>query len=156
MPIGLVEASPSRAIVAAHMAEVLSGCPFCNPAPSAIIAENALAVALNDAYPVSPGHALIIPRRHIASWFEASAGEREALMALVDDVKESLDRDRRPDGYNIGVNVGAAAGQTVMHLHLHLIPRFSGDVDDPTGGVRFVMPARANYRRPGFVPHAKE
>ncbi|HOG28874.1 MAG TPA: HIT family protein, partial [Vicinamibacterales bacterium] len=116
------------------MTEVLSGCPFCNPAPGAIIAGNALAVALSDAYPVSPGHALIVPRRHIASWFEVSAAEREALMALVDEVKERLDHDRRPDGYNIGMNVGAAAGQTVMHFHLHLIPRFAGDVDDPTGG----------------------
>ena len=138
------------------MAEAQSGCPFCNPAPGSTFAENALAVALFDAYPVSPGHALIVPRRHIASWFEASAAEREALMALVDEVKERLDRDRPPDGYNIGVNVGAAAGQTVMHLHLHLIPRFTGDVDDPAGGVRFVIPARGNYKRPGFVPHAKE
>ena len=137
------------------MADVLSGCPFCNPAAGATIAENELAVALKDAYPVSPGHALIVPRRHIGSWFDASPSEREALVALVDEVKVQLDHDRRPDGYNIGMNVGAAAGQTVMHLHLHLIPRFAGDVDDPAGGVRFVIPARGNYRRPGFVPPAK-
>lgn len=131
-------------------------CPFCNIERSRIVAESPLAVALRDEFPVNPGHTLVVPRLHVASWFDAPPEERKALMALVDTVKAALDNDRHPDGYNIGINVGAAAGQTVMHLHVHVIPRFAGDVDDPTGGVRFVIPSRGNYRRPGHLPEAKK
>jgi superfamily II DNA or RNA helicase/HKD family nuclease/diadenosine tetraphosphate (Ap4A) HIT family hydrolase len=94
---------------------------------------------------VSPGHALIIPRRHIASWFEATPDEQHALTTLIDVVRQAIERDYRPDGYNVGMNVGAAAGQTVPHLHLHVMPRYTGDVLDPRGGVRFVIPHKANY-----------
>jgi diadenosine tetraphosphate (Ap4A) HIT family hydrolase len=120
------------------------------------VAQNALVVAVRDGYPVNPGHTLVIPRRHVASWFEATADERVALMDLVDQVKAALDSEIHPDGYNIGINVGEAAGRTVMHLHVHVIPRFAGDVDDPRGGVRFVIPARGNYQRPGHIPQARE
>lgn len=120
-------------------------CPFCHIDPSRVVAESPLALAVPDAFPVNAGHTLLIPRRHVASWFDASPDERQALMALADEVKAVLDHERNPDGYNIGVNVGEAAGQTVMHLHVHLIPRFAGDVDDPRGGVRRIFPGHADY-----------
>lgn len=121
-------------------------CPFCTLPQEAWTASNDLAVAFFDIFPVSPGHALFITRRHIASWFEATPEEREALLALVDEVKDQLDaREPKPDGYNLGTNVGVVAGQSVMHLHLHLIPRFEGDVDDPMGGIRAVIPDKAVY-----------
>jgi diadenosine tetraphosphate (Ap4A) HIT family hydrolase len=130
-------------------------CPFCEVEPRRVIASNELALALRDGYPVSPGHTLVVPLRHVASWFETTPEEQRALMALLETVKAELDEALHPAGYNIGVNVGEAAGQTVDHVHVHLIPRFPGDVDDPTGGVRLVIPERGNYRRPGFVPRAR-
>lgn len=123
-----------------------SHCPFCRGLEARVFAHAELAIALWDGYPVSPGHALIIPRRHIATWFETTESEQSALLALVNKAKEVIDQRHRPDGYNIGINCGAAAGQTVFHLHIHLIPRFTGDVDDPRGGVRHVIPAKANYK----------
>jgi diadenosine tetraphosphate (Ap4A) HIT family hydrolase len=121
--------------------------PFLERAESDWIASNALAFAIEDRYPVSPGHALVVPRRLIATWFEASRDERQAIFDLVDEVKRQLDAGAPPpDGYNIGINSGAAAGQTVMHLHVHVIPRYRGDVPDPTGGVRHVIPGKGNYR----------
>jgi len=131
-------------------------CPLCRIEPLRIALANTVAVAVRDTFSVNPGHTLVILRRHIPSWFDAIADERTALMALVDEVKASLDKELHPDGYNIGINVGEAAGQTVMHLHVHVIPRFAGDVDDPRGGVRFVIPARGNYQRPGHIPQARE
>ena len=98
-----------------------------------------------DGYPVSPGHSLIIPKRHVGSFFDATPPERAALLALLDKAKELVEETHKPDGYNIGINDGAAAGQTVPHLHIHLIPRYEGDQDDPRGGVRWVMPAKADY-----------
>ncbi len=112
------------------------------------VAENDLAFALRDGFPVSPGHTLVIPKRLVPTWFDATPDEQRALFALVGDVKRSLDASHAPDGYNIGINVHPAAGQTVMHLHVHVIPRYQGDVDDPTGGVRFVIPAQGNPIRP--------
>jgi diadenosine tetraphosphate (Ap4A) HIT family hydrolase len=131
-------------------------CPFCQIEASRIVADNVLAIAVRDGFPVNPGHTLVILRRHVASWFDATADERAALTGMVDDVKAILERELHPEGYNIGINVGEAAGQTVMHLHVHVIPRFAGDVDDPRGGVRFVIPARGNYQRPGHIPQARE
>jgi diadenosine tetraphosphate (Ap4A) HIT family hydrolase len=120
--------------------------PFLERAESDWIASNALAFAIEDRYPVSPGHVLVVPRRSIATWFEASRDERQAIFDLVDEVKRLLDaRTPSPDGYNIGINSGVAAGQTVMHLHVHVIPRYQGDVPDPTGGVRHVIPGKGNY-----------
>ncbi len=120
-------------------------CPFCTLPPERIAQENELAVLIRDAYPVSPGHSLVIPRRHIGSWFEASEDERTAMLALLEAAKAMIDQEHRPDGYNIGINDGPAAGQTVPHLHVHLIPRLKGDVPDPRGGVRWVIPDKAMY-----------
>jgi diadenosine tetraphosphate (Ap4A) HIT family hydrolase len=120
--------------------------PFLERPESDWIASNELAFAIHDSYPVSPGHALVVPRRVIATWFEASRDERQAIFDLVDEVKHLLDaRTPAPDGYNIGINCGEAAGQTVLHLHVHVIPRYRGDVPDPTGGVRHVIPGEGNY-----------
>jgi diadenosine tetraphosphate (Ap4A) HIT family hydrolase len=131
-------------------------CPLCDAANSRdILAANTHAVALWDAFPVSPGHALIVSRRHVANLFDLTAEEQAAVWALLPVVKAMVDKRHAPAGYNIGVNVGAAAGQTVAHVHVHVIPRYEGDVDDPSGGVRFVIPARGNYRRPGYIPLAK-
>jgi diadenosine tetraphosphate (Ap4A) HIT family hydrolase len=112
------------------------------------VASNALAFAIRDGFPVSPGHTLIVPRRLVATWFEATREEQAAMLDLVDMVKAQLDAELQPDGYNIGINAGSAAGQTVMHLHMHLIPRFHGDVPDPRGGIRHVMPGKGNYLVP--------
>ncbi|WP_338046597.1 DEAD/DEAH box helicase family protein [Polyangium spumosum] len=119
--------------------------PFLGIPPSHWIASNPLAFAVPDLYPVSPGHTLVIPRRLIATWFEATPEEQAAIFQLVDEVKRKLDAEHSPDGYNIGINAGEAAGQTVMHLHVHVIPRYRGDVDDPRGGVRHVIPGKGNY-----------
>jgi diadenosine tetraphosphate (Ap4A) HIT family hydrolase len=120
--------------------------PFLARPESEWVASNALAFAIRDAYPVTPGHALVVPRRLIPTWFDATVEERHAIFELVDEVKRQLDAgDPPPDGYNIGINCGMAAGQTVMHLHVHVIPRYRGDVADPTGGVRHVIPGKGNY-----------
>ena len=120
--------------------------PFLQRPQSEWLASNDLAFAIPDAFPVSPGHTLIVPRRQVASWFDATREEQHALLALVTAVRRRLDRRKpRPDGYNIGINVGKAAGQTVEHLHVHVIPRYAGDVADPVGGVRNVIPGRGNY-----------
>ena len=94
---------------------------------------------------MSPGHSLIIPKRHIASFFEASRDEKVSCLDLLTEMQEILIRERHPQGFNIGINVGEAAGQTVMHLHIHLIPRYIGDRDDPRGGVRWIIPEKAPY-----------
>ena len=120
-------------------------CLFCAIPPEQILIDGPIAVAARDSYPVSKGHTLIIPRRHVASFFETTDEERRAMLNLLDEVKALLDREHKPDGYNIGINNGAAAGQTVMHLHMHLIPRYAGDLPDPRGGVRWVIPEKAAY-----------
>ena len=120
--------------------------PFLERRRDEWVASNALAFAIRDAFPVSPGHTLVVPRRLIAGWFEATAQERQALFDLVDEVKRQLDAGPSPpQGYNIGINVGEAGGQTVAHLHVHVIPRYRGDVPDPRGGVRHVIPGKGNY-----------
>ena len=121
------------------------GCPFCNPPPEDIVLSNDLGYARYDKYPVSPGDVLLIPFRHIPTLFEATDEEQAALLALVREAKPFLDEQFHPDGYNVGVNVGTAAGQTVMHLHVHVIPRYAGDVDDPRGGVRGAIPEKRVY-----------
>lgn len=120
-----------------------SKCIFCNQ--EEIILENELAWARYDKYPVSPGHLLIITKRHVADFFDITTDERKALNDLLEEAKKKLDREYSPDGYNIGVNCGAAAGQTIMHLHIHLIPRYQGDIDNPRGGVRGVIPDKRIY-----------
>jgi len=120
-------------------------CLFCAIPPEQILIDGPIAVAARDSYPVSKGHTLIIPRRHVASFFETTEEERQAMLKLLDEVKALLDREHKPDGYNIGINNGLAAGQTVMHLHMHLIPRYAGDRPDPRGGIRWILPEKAAY-----------
>ena len=120
-------------------------CPFCQIDKSRIVLENDNTFAIYDGYPVSPGHSLIIPKRHIASFFEASRDEKVSCLDLLTEMQAMLIRERHPQGFNIGINVGEAAGQTVMHLHIHLIPRYDGDRDDPRGGVRWIIPEKAPY-----------
>jgi len=120
-------------------------CPFCAIPRDQVLIEHPLALAKRDGYPVSKGHTLIIPRRHVESFFDTTAEERQAMLKLLDEMKAKLDREHKPDGYNIGINNGAAAGQTVMHLHLHLIPRYAGDTADARGGVRWIFPDKAAY-----------
>ncbi|WP_164008768.1 DEAD/DEAH box helicase family protein [Pyxidicoccus trucidator] len=119
--------------------------PFLSIPESQWVAANAHAFAIRDGFPVSPGHTLVIPRRLVATWFEATPEEQRAIFELVEVVRHGLEAELRPQGYNIGINVGAAAGQTVFHLHVHVIPRFQGDMADPRGGVRHVIPGRGNY-----------
>jgi diadenosine tetraphosphate (Ap4A) HIT family hydrolase len=120
-------------------------CPFCSLPPDRIVLSSANAIALRDAYPISPGHTLIVPRRHIGSFFEATTQERAELLALLDEAKRELDAQFTPAAFNIGINDGPAAGQTVPHLHIHLIPRYVGDRTDPRGGVRWIIPDKADY-----------
>jgi ATP adenylyltransferase len=110
--------------------------------------EDELVLGLWDAYPVSEGHALVITRRHVATWFDASAEEQAALMRGVEVARAEIEKARKPDGYNVGFNAGEAAGQTVFHLHVHVIPRLRGDVENPRGGVRSVIPGKAVYWEP--------
>lgn len=121
-------------------------CPFCNIADDRVRYANDLTVAIRDAYPVSPGHTLVILRRHVESFFDATEEEHAAILEAVRAVKSAVDRERAPDGFNIGVNVGAAAGQTVPHVHVHVIPRHAGDVPDPRGGVRHCIPGKGYYK----------
>lgn len=122
-----------------------SPCVFCTLPSERIIAENSLAIVIRDGFPVSPGHTLMIPRRHVDSFFKVTAEERSALFSLLDKAKAALDKEFAPSGYNIGINDGQSAGQTVLHLHIHLIPRYAGDLPDPRGGVRWVFPEKADY-----------
>ena len=127
-------------------------CPFCHPDKERIVFRSPLALAIEDGFPVNPGHMLIVPTRHVPTWFDASPEEQAAMLALMLRVRQHLTLEVGADGFNIGMNVGRAAGQTVMHVHIHVIPRFSGDVDDPTGGVRLVIPERGSYHHPGRIP----
>jgi len=120
-------------------------CPFCTLDPIRIVLANDHAIALHDGYPVTPGHSLIVPKRHIASFFEATKEEQAAMFDLLAEMRQLLQLELSPDGFNIGINNGTAAGQTVMHLHIHLIPRYAGDTEDPRGGVRWIMPEKAPY-----------
>ena len=98
-----------------------------------------------DKYPVSSGHMLIIPKRHVANFFDTTLEEKLAIFEIIDQCKRKLDEERSPDGYNIGINCGKAAGQTIFHVHVHLIPRYEGDLDNPQGGVRGVIPDKRVY-----------
>lgn len=120
-------------------------CPFCNLPDSRILEDNEHAMAILDGFPVSPGHSLVIPKRHVSSYFAITEAERASLLALLDSAKARIEQQHQPAGFNIGINDGAAAGQTVPHLHIHLIPRYAGDQTDPRGGVRWVIPEKADY-----------
>ena len=113
-----------------------------------MVIENGLAFAhYDDSYPVNPGHCLIVLHRHVAEYFQATDEEKAAIWELVDDMKMIIDRDYKPDGYNVGVNIGKSAGQSVPHVHIHMIPRYKGDMEDPRGGVRGVIPHKQKYVR---------
>lgn len=121
-------------------------CPFCTVDASAIVAENGLAFAIRDAYPVTPLHTLVLPRRHVASYFDLVFPELKAINKLLRQVHNDIvSRDAIVEGFNIGINVRQAAGQTISHCHVHLIPRRAGDVADPWGGVRAIIPGKARY-----------
>ncbi|MGE3779434.1 MAG: HIT domain-containing protein [Pirellulaceae bacterium] len=127
----------------------MRGSPFLEIPESLWVVSNSHAFAIWDRFPVSPGHVLVVARRLVTTWFDADPQEQAAVLELVNAVKKHLDATLapKPDGYNIGFNAGESAGQTVMHLHVHVIPRYTGDVEDPRGGVRFVIPDKANYLR---------
>jgi len=123
-------------------------CPFCGPDTKRVIASNGLAYAMRDAFPVTEFHALIIPHRHVADFFGLTPEEREACNELVLGLREAiLAEDPTVEGFNIGVNAGHVAGQTIFHSHIHLIPRRAGDVENPRGGVRMVIPCKGNHMR---------
>ena len=120
-------------------------CPFCTLPPERIINSNEFGLVIRDGYPISNGHTLVIPKRHVGSWFDTSDEEKVALFKLLEQAKVSIDEEFHPQSYNIGINDGPAAGQTVPHLHIHLIPRYQGDREDPRGGVRWIIPDKAKY-----------
>ena len=123
-----------------------SPCPFCDRLNDGAFAESSKhTVAFPDRYPVTPGHHLIVPRRHVLDFFQLSPQEQADLWRLVARVRDRVFLDHSPDGINVGMNVGQAAGQTIGHAHVHVIPRYTGDVADPRGGVRWVVPDRAVY-----------
>ena len=127
------------------MPSVPRRCPFCSAPAKRILLRHKFALAVRDAFPISPGHTLQIPRRHVCSFFETTEEVREALLKFLDAAKKAIERHYSPDGYNMGINDRAAAGQTVPHPHVHLIPQHSGDHPGPRGGVGWVLPSKANY-----------
>ncbi len=123
------------------------GCPFCEMPEDRVVAENELAYAVRDAFPVTALHTLVIPKRHVSGYFELGRAELNACHGLLEQEKDAIEYvDESVEGFNVGVNDGGTAGQTVFHCHVHLIPRREGDVEDPTGGVRNVIPGKGAYR----------
>jgi diadenosine tetraphosphate (Ap4A) HIT family hydrolase len=123
-----------------------SPCLFCKD-PQGVSLVHGLAYSARDTYAVSPGHTLVIPKRHVASFFDLTQDEVAACIDLINEERRRIDGEFNPDGYNIGVNVGPAAGQSILHVHIHVIPRYKGDVENPQGGVRHVIPRNAHYTR---------
>ncbi len=126
------------------MSEPSTPCIFCNP-DREILAANAAAIAVFDSFPVAPGHALVLPRRHAVTIWDLEEAEYEQCFRLVRELKVLLETRFSPDGFNVGVNCGEAAGQSVWHAHIHVIPRYAGDTPNPRGGVRHVIPLKGNY-----------
>lgn len=123
-------------------------CPFCNPdSERELLLESAFAYAMLDKFPVSNGHTLIIPKKHCANYFDLSIEEQTNCWNMVNNAKELVENKLKPDGFNIGINVNESAGQTINHVHIHLIPRYKGDVINPEGGVRGVIPSKAIYKK---------
>jgi diadenosine tetraphosphate (Ap4A) HIT family hydrolase len=129
-----------------HEARRAEACSFCERLTAReLTAENQLAAAFPDVFPLTLGHTLIVPRRHVADLFDLDAAEQAAMWDLLVPVKRALDEMHHPDGYNLGLNNGAVAGQTIVHIHVHVIPRYRGDVADPLGGIRHMFPDRGRY-----------
>lgn len=124
-------------------------CPFC--VKSDIVIENELAFVRYDGYPVNSGHCLIVTRRHIAEYFQATAEEKAAIWALVDEMKIIIDQEYNPDGYNVGVNIGERAGQSLPLIHVHMIPRYKGDIENLRDGVRGVIPGKQKYEKKNYI-----
>ena len=120
-------------------------CPFCSINPERVVFSTTHGQAIWDAYPVSPGHILIVPRRHASTWDELTDIEKSWAWSAVDQAIAVVRSRHSPNGFNVGFNLGSAAGQTVLHFHLHVIPRYTGDVDDPRGGIRHVILEKPNY-----------
>ena len=112
-------------------------CELCRP--ENLLIQGSLAYVRYDTNSLSPGHVLVVPRRHVASYFDMTVQEKAEILALLDRAQTKIAADHSPDGYNIGVNIGRAAGQNRMHVHVHLVPRYSGDVHDPSGGIRCIL-----------------
>lgn len=123
---------------------VKNECIFCDLKNRTLL-ENTHGILIEDKFPVSQGHCLIISKRHISSFFECEPAEYKSLLELIQQGKMLLDKKYCPDGYNIGINDNITAGQTIAHLHIHLIPRYIGDIDDPKGGIRWTIPNKAKY-----------
>ena len=125
----------------------MKDCLFCKwkEEKEKIIFENELAFARYDEFAVSKGHILIMTKRHVKDFFETTLEEKQAIFELIDEAKVLIDKEYHPTGYNIGMNCGISAGQSVMHIHVHLIPRYDGDVENPRGGIRGVIPQKQNY-----------
>ena len=123
----------------------MSDCPFCKTTKNQYLIEGEYSYAKFDGYPISKGHVLIISKEHISNYFELSEIVQKDMMNLVSKVKKLLDSKYETADYNVGINCGYLAGQTIDHVHIHLIPRRKGDVEDPRGGVRWVLPEKAKY-----------
>lgn len=120
-------------------------CPFCKIIKSDIIFETDLSLAFYDKFPVSKGHILIIPKRHVLDYFDLTADEKQDVIKCIDKIKILLDSKYSPNGYNVGFNAGKSAGQSVPHCHIHVIPRYKGDMENPKGGIRGVIPGKQGY-----------
>ena len=124
----------------------ISDCLFCFMPKERVISENELVYAIRDKYPVTPLHSLIIPKRHVVDYFSLTKDELLSCDVLLKEVKDSIQSDdEMVEGFNIGINSGEVAGQTIFHCHIHLIPRRSGDVENPRGGVRHLIPGKGDY-----------
>ncbi len=123
----------------------LNACPFGPPERDQTFGVGGQMVAIWSKYEVSKGHALILPKRHVERFEDMTGAESREMFEMVDDVMRSIRLEHNPDGFNLGMNLGEAAGQTVKHVHFHVIPRYKGDVEDPRGGVRNVIPSKGNY-----------
>ena len=130
------------------MSDPNNPCIFCNIKDSDIVFDNEYAIASFDSYPVSKFHSLIFPRRHIVNYFDLTDNELIACNHLIKKLKNKITtEDKMVEGFNVGTNSGMVAGQSIMHCHIHLIPRRKGDVDNPQGGVRSVIPSKQHYIR---------
>lgn len=125
--------------------EIMKSCIFCHIKNRDIISEGSFSIAFYDKYPVNPGHVLVVSKRHISEYLDLSSEEKEDMWKLVDIVTDILKEKYAPHGYNIGINIGKTAGQTIFHCHIHIIPRYEGDMDFPEGGVRGVIPEKQKY-----------